>query len=122
MRISLVLTCLALWSSTAGAVDVPWRDPVAHFKAVNAAIDADDFEQAQELLADIRQAARTLKDQEMLAEVTERIKEASDLAKEFSKVSPQVETLKTDSTNTQAALAVGRYECIFKANWGAGLA
>ena len=91
MRILLVLGGLALSLSTAVAADEPWRDPDVRFKPVNEAIDKDDFKTAQDLLTDIRNAAKKLKDQEMLAQVAERTKEVSDLAKEFNKISPQAE-------------------------------
>lgn len=121
MRITFCLVCLVPWSCFAGETDAPWRDPDVRFKAVNEAIDSDDFKVAQELLREMQTAAKKVKDAEMQLEATERLKETSDMAKEFGKISQRVTDLQANAEDKSAATAVGRYECTVKANWNNGL-
>ena len=120
MRIAFILVCLVPWGCFAGETDAPWRDPDVRFKAVNEAIDRDDFKVAQELLREIQTAAKKAKDVEMQLEATERLKETGDMAKEFGKISQRVTDLQVNAEDKSAATAVGRYECTVKATWKKG--
>ncbi len=121
MRIAFLVVCLVPWCCFAGETDAPWRDPDVRFKAVNDAIEQDDFKVALELLREMQTASKKAKDAEMQLEATERLKEAGDMAKEFGKISQRVMDLQTNAEDKSAATAVGRYECTVKANWRKGL-
>lgn len=112
---------LMMWTGSSPGADEAWRDPDVRFRDVNDAIAKDDFKTAQELLTELRNSAKKLKDSEMQFEVAERGKEVTELSREFNRVSAHIETLKSHPSDAKAALAVGRYECVAKGNWKKGL-
>lgn len=105
----------------AHAADEAWKHPDPRFAAIDAAIDDDNYTGAQKLLANLRAEAKRTGDTALQAEVLERGKEITKLAKDFEKISKHVKTLKKGPGGPKASLAVGKFYCVAKGDFERGL-
>lgn len=89
--------------------------------AVSSAIDADQFELAAEVsglaLTDLKKF-RAPAFKSSMKEWANEVRRQKD---EFDSLSTQIEAVKQEGTNSEAALAVGKFRCFQQENWSKGL-
>ena len=89
--------------------------------AVDAAIGAGEFEQAQHLLAGAEQVSRKANHAPLSAAVAAHAKSLPALRKEFDKIADAQKTLESMPTDGPANLVVGRFLCFVQRDWETGL-
>jgi hypothetical protein len=89
--------------------------------AASAARTAGDAEGELDLLKAAESAARKSRNVPLVTTARNRLKGAEAFKTEAEKVKPHLDTLKTKPDDAEANFAVGRFRCLFKNDWEAGL-
>jgi WD40 repeat protein len=120
---ALDLKADALDKAAHGALDLAARQAVIDtaMPLVNAARDQDDYAAAEHLLAAAKAAAQAARSSPLQARVQSRAVEIEALDKEYNVVRPLVAMLAENPRDPDACLAVGRFRCLHKGDWAAGL-
>jgi hypothetical protein len=85
------------------------------------AVQDDAFELAEKLLRTADGAIPGITDERLAGMLEARKRQVASLRKEFEMVQKASATLAKSSTDPEANLAVGRYQCLGKGNWDKGL-
>jgi hypothetical protein len=97
------------------------ENAAAAFAVVDELAARDDFAAASRVLSVVQAAAVAAGDPALRAEVQRRGRDLNVARDAFGAVARHVETLRAAPKDPDANLAVGRYLCFVKADWGAGL-
>jgi hypothetical protein len=85
------------------------------------AVEQDDYVAAGRFLAIAEKAARKAKTLALITKVQSRQKAVADAEKRFSELKLSLDTLKKKPEDPEANLAVGKFYCLVKNEWGKGL-
>ena len=90
-------------------------------KALEEALAADRFDLTARLAQKAEAAARDAEDEELLARLRARAKDAAAWAKEIASLQGYVDRLRTRPDDPASNTALGRFRCYTKGDWQAGL-
>lgn len=93
----------------------------AALQALEEAVEADDFDTAEQLGALAKAAASKAKAVALVTAADARVSELAPLRKDFEKVKPALDTLAKKPTDAAANSVVGRYRCFAQGDWERGL-
>jgi hypothetical protein len=119
--LATVFLMLSIRSGANEALSEGWRHPDSRFRAIDEALDRDDFPEAQKQLSQLKADAKRGKDQALQQEISERAKEITRLEREFEKISKAWKTLASGVSDKHAATLVGKYTCAIKGDWDRAL-
>lgn len=88
---------------------------------IDEAVERDDFAAAGYLGAMALENARKGKDYELIKQANLRNQQIAEIAAAYAEIQNALLILKSDSANSAAKLAVGKYHCFFKGDWIRGL-
>jgi len=88
---------------------------------VNDAVHQDNFPIAKAINELLLRAARSANDSALANEATERSKQLDDFAKEYETAQIAAAVLRDRPTDPEANLTVGKYACLIKGDWNAGI-
>jgi hypothetical protein len=91
------------------------------FEAGEAAVNGGEFDAAQKLFKGAESAARKAGVTMLVSAIVGRNKALTALRKDFEKLPEARKTLEQTPTDRQANLLVGKYLCLLKGDWDAGL-
>jgi hypothetical protein len=94
----------------------------AYVQVLDEALAEDRYEAAQKLAARAEAVARNAKDEAFHDFVQQRGKEVADLSREANAVLEAFRTLSQKPEDAEANTVVGRFQCLVKGDWAAGLA
>jgi hypothetical protein len=118
--VDLKIKTLTEVSKTATAGDAD-RALQAMIETIEEAIDADQYQRADQVLAAAKGTVRRTTDKKLTARLDQLSKEITALSKQFEEVRRWVDVLKEHPDDPTANLAVGRFKCGWKGNWDEGL-
>ena len=94
----------------------------AYVQVLDEALAADQYEAAQKLAVRAEGVARNVKDEAFHDFVRQRGKEVGELSREANAVREAFTTLGQKPEDAEANTLVGRFQCLVKGDWAAGLA
>jgi len=94
---------------------------VAGIKLADGCLRRDEYDAADKLLGTAAQSARKAQDAALIARVTAKTKEATELRGRFTAVKKARETLATNPEDGAANLLLGRFQALVKGDWTTGL-
>lgn len=95
---------------------------VAALTSSDEAVKLDRYDEAQRLLALAAKSGSKAKDVALVKKTETRGAEVKEIAAAFGLAKPAEEKLKANPKDAEAARTIGRFRCLFKNEWSAGLA
>ena len=87
---------------------------------IDAAINANQFDQAKALAQLTSKCAKQGRDSDTASRVETKLLEIQEIATAFDKVKPSEQFLIANPTDPESNLAVGKFLCLFKGDWKKG--
>lgn len=117
------LTVLAIWTSLtfSSSVCLAQAERNETLTAIDEAIAADNYDDAQKLIAQGNRAARAARDADLQHELQDLRRRVGQLRDAFGDINEDVATLRQSPQDQAANTAVGRFYCLEKGDWEQGL-
>jgi len=114
----------AVLEAAGSAVTVDHHRAIAGetFALVQAAVAKDQYDTAGRLIDAAQSAARKLRDGEAVRAYADLSRDVERIALAYKRTEPHRKTLQQKPTDPEANLAVGRFLCFDKGDWGRGIA